>query len=61
MDAREFANLQEAIAWYMWPIVQFLLAILLASSIFVSIYMFFAQTVASLTRARGGGNKDTTK
>lgn len=54
MDAREFTNMQELIAWVMWPIVQFLLSLLLASSVFTGFYILFARTVNYLTRARGG-------
>jgi hypothetical protein len=54
MDAREFLNLQEAVAWAMWPIVQLLLGLLLAGSVFSGLYLFIARAARYLTRARGG-------
>ena len=52
MDEREFANLQEALVWVIYPIAQLLLGLLLSGSIFAAIFMMFGRAARYLTRAR---------
>jgi hypothetical protein len=51
MDSREFLNLQEALIWVFWPVVQLLLGVMLGMSILTALYQMFARLARWLTRS----------
>lgn len=51
MDTREFTNLQEALVWVFWPVIQLGLGVLLGSSVLTAVYMLFARMTRWLTRS----------
>ncbi len=56
MDLREWINLQEALAWLFWPVVQWITGISIGISFLTGVFMIVARAVRFMTRPiqRGG-------
>lgn len=52
MDSREFVNLQEAVVWVVYPIVQLLLGFMLGTSVITAVVTFFARSSKYMTAVK---------
>ena len=52
MDSREFVNLQEAVVWVVYPIVQLLLGLMLGTSVITAVVTFFARSSRYMTAVK---------